>query len=247
MCDEHVELELVNVSNYGPIIYDKSLSTSNDGDIPQIELSQLIPLYVTDKQNLKFAHINVNSIRHKFGPLLEVMQKGIIDVLTIQECKIDSSFPTSQFYSPDFKMYRKDQSCTAGGLLLYVRNDLVRKRRSDLEFDVSNQTGRVETICIEVYIRSERWIICTVYKQPKLKDCEFYNIFERAIGSISHECSNYVIMGDLNINMLKCPGAFSSILDTYGCKNPHVIKIKTLQFLILLALMFTNELRKFPT
>ena len=46
-------------------------------------------MYCADKQNLKFAHINVNSVGHKFGPLLEIMQNGIIDVLSIQECKLE--------------------------------------------------------------------------------------------------------------------------------------------------------------
>ena len=40
--------------------------------------------YLQNKNYFKIAHINVNSVRHKFEPLLEVLLKSVFDVLTMQ-------------------------------------------------------------------------------------------------------------------------------------------------------------------
>ena len=41
--------------------------------------------------------ININSIRNKFDPLMAAVA-GNIDILLINEIKIDSTFPVNQFY-----------------------------------------------------------------------------------------------------------------------------------------------------
>ena len=179
----------------------------------------MLPIYAANKDNLKFAHININSIRHKFIPLAETMQKGIIDVLSIQETKLDNSFPRQQFHCEDFKMYRKDYKCNAGGLLFYIRNDLTQRRRADLEFDQNHNNTRVESLCIEVYIKSEKWILCSVYKQPNMSDLNFKGIFENVLKTISQDCTNFIFMGDFNINMLHPTNCLKDILSIYGCKN----------------------------
>ena len=53
---------------------------------------------------------------------------GKIDILLISETKLDDSFPTSQFYIPDFgSLFRLDRSMHGRGHLLYVRNDIPAK------------------------------------------------------------------------------------------------------------------------
>ncbi len=57
----------------------------------------LVPFYSANKCNVKFAHININSVRHKFEPLAEALAANLIDVLMAQENKLDESSPPSQF------------------------------------------------------------------------------------------------------------------------------------------------------
>ena len=47
---------------------------------------------LTSKNNLIFAHLNIDSIRNKFDLLKEVVSNNI-DILVISETKLDSSFP----------------------------------------------------------------------------------------------------------------------------------------------------------
>ena len=56
------------------------------------------------------ATLNINSIRNKFSSLCEIVSNNI-DILVIQETKIDATFPTGQFLMPGYKNpYRKDRS-----------------------------------------------------------------------------------------------------------------------------------------
>ena len=79
------------------------------------------------------AHINVNSIRYKFSPLAYLLTNSYVDILSVQETKLDDSFPNGQFLIPNFKMYRKDVKSDTGGIIMYFRSDLAQRRRKDLE------------------------------------------------------------------------------------------------------------------
>ncbi len=49
-----------------------------------------------------------------------------------------------------------------------IRDGMAQKRRDDLESDYSD-TGRIETMAVELKIKSEKWIVISVYKQPTVK------------------------------------------------------------------------------
>ena len=63
-------------------------------------------------------HVNIDSIKNKFD-MLSSMVKDNIDILTVAETKLDSSFPQAQFrmewYAPPF---RYDRNSHGGGILL---------------------------------------------------------------------------------------------------------------------------------
>ena len=82
---------------------------------------------LNDQQNLGsnlLNLINVNSIRNKFDLLMNII-KNDIDILMISETKIDSSFPISQFTMTGYSIpFRLDPTSHAGGILVFVREDI---------------------------------------------------------------------------------------------------------------------------
>ena len=75
---------------------------------------------------ITIATLNINSLASKFEQLREVIGNNI-DILTIQETKLDSSFPTDQFLIDGYsEPYRKDRNRRGGGVMIYVRSDEVR-------------------------------------------------------------------------------------------------------------------------
>ena len=71
---------------------------------------------------LIIAQFNINSLRYKFGSLVEILHSKV-DILLISETKIDSSFPTAQF-EIGYTAFRLDRNSNGGGILVYVREDI---------------------------------------------------------------------------------------------------------------------------
>ena len=65
------------------------------------------------------------------GPKLDQLSEVIgkhLDILTIQETKLDSSFPTQQLALAGYsEPYRMDRNREGGGVLVYVREDIPSK------------------------------------------------------------------------------------------------------------------------
>ena len=79
--------------------------------------------------------MNINSIRNKIISLRELVNKSPIDILCIDENKIDESFPDSQFFlgNYQFPSYRRDRNSKGGGKIVYVRQGLISKRLKSFE------------------------------------------------------------------------------------------------------------------
>ena len=82
-------------------------------------------------------HININSIRNKFEPLVSFINNNL-DILMISETKIDDTFPDSQFLITGFSVpYRFDRTAKGGGISLYIRDDTPSNRIKKVTFDES--------------------------------------------------------------------------------------------------------------
>ena len=79
----------------------------------------------------------------------------------------------------------------SGGVLCWVRNDIVAKRRKDLELN------ELEALWLEIRYKNKKFLVCTAYRPPGLSN--FYDIFQSAIdkGQQSN-MQDYIIIGDLN-------------------------------------------------
>ena len=138
----------------------------------------------------------------------------MVDVLLIQETKLDDSFPNKQFEVPDYMLYRADYKSNSGGLMTHIRSDLPQRRRFDLEKCDTNE-GRIELLVVEYTYRKEKWIICNMYKQPQTPDAILLTIMDKLMCNLSSENVNFIVAGDLNINMLNVTNCLT-LLVRYG-------------------------------
>ena len=70
---------------------------------------------VSNSEKVVFATLNINSLQNKFSSLADLVANNI-DILVIEETKIDESFPEGQFLLPGYKKpYRKDRNCHGWG------------------------------------------------------------------------------------------------------------------------------------
>ena len=167
--------------------------------------------------NFKFGMLNVNSIRHKIYDIHEVLSKRLLDCFMLQETKLDDSFPVSQFHLQGYELYRADHKHNSGGLMTYLRNDLPKKRRTDLEI-MEVTEGRIECLAIEFRLCNEKWIVLSLYKEPKTKDAIFIRNIENLLDKCLTEQCSMIVSGDMNIDMLKS-NCLQDVLEIQGCKN----------------------------
>ena len=133
-----------------------SNSLSND-------ISSLINLRKDFSKNPILSYLNINSLGGKFDNLREFCFKTEVDILCIDETKIDPSYPDSQFHIDGYQFppFRKDRNKHGAGNTVYVRNGIITKRIK--HFD----EGFGETIYLEFTLSKKKWCVLFVYRPAK--------------------------------------------------------------------------------
>ena len=87
----------------------------------QRNIDDFIKIRETYSKNPILGYLNINSLRNKIINLKEVVEKAPIDILCIDETKIDESFPDSQFFIENYQFppYRRDRN-SKGVVKLYI-------------------------------------------------------------------------------------------------------------------------------
>ena len=78
-------------------------------------------------KNVIFSYLNINSGRNKLNDLDKIVGCNI-DVLCIDETKIDTSFPEGEFILKGYqKLYRLDRLASSGGRLVYINSNIASR------------------------------------------------------------------------------------------------------------------------
>ena len=103
-------------------------------------------------------HNNVNSLRNKFSSVKELLYDNL-NLLVINETKLDNSFPNAHFQIHVYKCLRKDKNIFGGGL--YINEDIPSKQIH------TKLLEGLESICIEMNLRKRKWLLIGIYKPPQ--------------------------------------------------------------------------------
>ena len=223
-------------------IPDTILAMNNDNpiiDFSEVDFNNITPLSTQcddllinelkgrrDKhhKNLFFAHVNVNSIKHKFDYFKLILSEGLIDVLCITETKLDNSFREALFSCKDYKCYRKDRTAQSGGMMVFVRSDIPHKRICQNE--ISDASCHIENILIEFDFKKFKLTLICVYKNPNVQKDIFVNHLSNLYDKILMNNKETMLLGDVNIDMAKGDNIIEKQICTiYDLKN--IIKSPT--------------------
>ena len=187
-----------NESTCSQTLIDESvLSESESGTNSAYDV--LREIRVKNVNKVVIGTLNINSFASKFEQLREIIGRTI-DILTIQETKLDPSFPLEQFTLEGyFKPYRLDRNRYGGGVLIYVREDIPSKLLNKHNF-----TKNVEGMFIEINLRKTKLLFFGGYRS----DHQVYGLSKEdyldQIIFAMDKYSNYdkvLIAGDLNIDV----------------------------------------------
>ena len=98
--------------------------------------------------------------------------KSPIDILCVDETKLDSSYPDAQLKIPGYQytLYCKDRNKNGGDKIVFIRKGLITKRLKAFEGDTS------ETICLEVTISKKFWFITYVYRPSYDNNTDIFSV-----------------------------------------------------------------------
>ena len=165
--------------------------TSIDIDTNPCELQDILSPFVN--KNYVIGNININSLPSKFLELKNWIES--FDIFSIQETKVDSTFPNSQFYIKDYNMYRRDRKKGGGSILLYIHNSIPSYQRKI-------KCVEVEAILMDIQLGLQHFSLLSVYKPPSVKN----EIFAKEMCALLDLAISYrpdvLCMGDLNCNLL---------------------------------------------
>ena len=144
----------------------------------------------SDHGSLSIIHSNIRSVRNK----LDYIKEQFLDfnIICLTETHLDISVPTESLLFEKFDSpYRKDRTNHGGGVMLYISDGLLHKRRPELEIYCD------ESIWVEVSARNESFLLGLFYS-PRTADAIFFEGLNRNIEKAQEISPNITILGDLN-------------------------------------------------
>ena len=94
------------------------------------DLKKLKVLRVENDSNPIVAYLNINSLGKKINHLREICKEPPIDILCVDEVKIDSSYLDVQFHINDYQFlpFRRDRNKYKGGKIAFITQGLITRR-----------------------------------------------------------------------------------------------------------------------
>ena len=90
--------------------FDES-STTETYDLVDCDIfDQLISARRKFPKRFMCVYLNINSLRHNFEYIKDLLIKNTVDLLFIAETKLDDSFPNSQFMVDNYHLWRADRT-----------------------------------------------------------------------------------------------------------------------------------------
>lgn len=192
---------------------------------------------VSNSKLLKLFCLNVRSIKNKedkLNCLLETITHNF-DILLYCETWLTMNDDPPYYENYEYHGLVRTNS-RGGGVAVYVKQCLAH----ELVQEFSHVTNNVESIMI----RLEYVTIVLIYRPPLGNKLTFCNFLEQLLHFLSLSSSPFVIMGDVNINMMADDTSskqLSGLINSFMCANVITEPTRlTVQTCTLLDICITN-------
>ena len=211
------------LADYNTSICEKSINRADfletseiDSSIENGNFQADIKYYLKNyHSNLSISSLNINSLSDKFSNISFMLEQQLVDVLILNETKLNSNHDNHYFENAHYDFFRRDrQSGGGGGIIVYVKKTLK-------VFNVSID-DKIEMISLIISPRSNINIgLIACYRPPHPDNIpQFFSSLESKIIELEESTSETFIAGDLNFNMLSNEGnQLTEFNDIHGFKN----------------------------
>lgn len=156
-------------------------------------------------KGMHIGHINIQGVQNKMDEIKLMLNssKNNVHILGLSETKLKAFHPCHAFNVENYCLYRKDRVLNdrrkeeGGGIIVYVKNSIKCKRRSDLECD------DIECMFLEVFPnKSKSFIIGNIYRHPN-ENIYWNEKFEILLENVLSNEKELYLLGDFNRDLLK--------------------------------------------
>ena len=178
-------------------------------------INNLIP----SKRGFKLASLNVNKLSTHIDEIRILLADKCLDVLAIQETKLDVSNNNSDFYICGYELIRRDRLSDAdGGICFYIKSTLNFSVRTDLNFD------ELENLCIEIRKPNSKPFIVVNWYRPPNSPMGLFSHLENLIARLDLTNLEFFLLGDMNVDMASTNNdnnvrLLGNIADIYGLRQ----------------------------
>ena len=154
-------------------------------------------------KTLSLFHVNTRSLSKNFDQLQNVLSAAKIDfvLIGITETKqqVDKDFLVNVNIT-GYHMYTQPSKSNAGGVAIYIKNNLDHFIRDDLR----NLDGCFEAVWIEIKNSKGKNSLCgCIYRYPNTDVTNLMQYLEATFSLVDKKKYNIFVMGDFNIDLLQ--------------------------------------------
>lgn len=190
-----------------------------------------------NRKSLGLMHLNIRSLLPKLDELKAYMHTSNPDVLVISESWLKKSVTTTAVSIPGYNVFRQDRPSKGGGVAIYCKDSL--QCSVILSKSVSKQ---FELLLLKVNLsRNISLIVAGCYRPPSAPACALTALSELIA---PHTSSEFVLLGDLNWDMLSPPHSVQLQLDALNLcqivQTPTRFNSKSMENGTLIDVILTN-------
>ena len=148
------------------------------------------------KRGFKIASLNITSLVKHIDELAILMSDKPLDVLAINETRLDDNITDEAISVPGYCIVRNDRNRQGGGVAIYIKEAISFKVRSDLKCD------EIESLTVEITKPNQKPFLVTSWYRPPSSEIEVLNCFDRLLSRLEDENKESIILGDVNCNLL---------------------------------------------
>ena len=177
--------------------YQSEVDTTSMDDLSAGEEAQVDMRHVRDnnKKQCIIASLNINSLPNKFVEIKEWLRSDAFDILSVQETKIDHTFPSTQFHVDSYNLFRRDRVKGGGGIAVYIRDSIATLCKK--------HTGRhLESILFDLQIGQRQFALISAYKPPSSDNITFTSEWTTLLDEATCISENVICVGDLNCDII---------------------------------------------
>ena len=140
------------------------------------------------------------------------------NVIAVSETKLNPN-GVSNVNLSNCKFFRNDSPTNAGGVGLCINDAIKCHSRNDLFLNLD----KCEGLWLEIESKDSTFILAVIYRHPNQDLTSFHNNFYNQLKDLENKKINYVVSGDLNINILAknnpSVGSYVNNSTSIGCSS----------------------------